>query len=205
MKNIREQIRSLGGEVYFETLVSNFFFRDGKLEALEVVGKDGKRERLECSQAILAIGHSSRDTFERLSSLAVPMQPKAFSVGARIEHPAELINRSQYGRFAGHPALGAADYKLNRHLENGRGVYTFCMCPGGTVTGAASEPGGVVTNGMSSWARDGRNSNAAVLVGVTPDDFQEEGPLAGVAFQRKLEQAAFRLAGGNYNAPARCV
>lgn len=205
VKNIREQIRSLGGEVYFETLVSNFFFRDGKLEALEVVGKDGKRERLECSQAILAIGHSSRDTFERLSSLAVPMQPKAFSVGARIEHPAELINRSQYGRFAGHPALGAADYKLNRHLENGRGVYTFCMCPGGTVTGAASEPGGVVTNGMSSWARDGRNSNAAVLVGVTPDDFQEEGPLAGVAFQRKLEQAAFRLAGGNYNAPAQRV
>ena len=117
----------MGGEVYFETLVSNFFFRDGKLEALEVVGKDGKRKRLECSQAILAIGHSSRDTFERLSSLAVPMQPKAFSVGARIEHPAELINRSQYGRFAGHPALGAADYKLNRHLENGRGVYTLSL------------------------------------------------------------------------------
>lgn len=205
VKNIREQILSLGGEIYFETFVSDFLFRDGKLEALEMIGRNGKKELLECCQAVLAIGHSARDTFERLCSLAVPMQPKAFSVGARIEHPAKLINMSQYGRFAGHPALGAADYKLNRHLENGRGVYTFCMCPGGTVTGAASELGGVVTNGMSSWARDGGNSNAAVLVGVTPEDFQEEGPLAGAAFQRKLEQAAFRLAGGDYSAPAQRV
>ena len=126
-------------------------------------------------------------------------------MGARIEHPASLIDRAQYGDFAGHPALGAADYKLSCHLENGRGVYTFCMCPGGTVTGAASEEEGVVTNGMSAWARDGRNSNAALLVGVTPADFGAEGPLAGVAFQREIERAAFRLAGGDYSAPAQRV
>ena len=133
------------------------------------------------------------------------MEAKAFSVGARIEHPASLIDRAQYGTFAGHPALGAADYKLSCHLENGRGVYTFCMCPGGYVTGAASELGGVVTNGMSPWARDGKNSNAALLVGVTPEDYGEEGPLAGVAFQRKIERAAFAAAGGDYSAPAQRV
>ena len=126
-------------------------------------------------------------------------------MGARIEHPASLIDRAQYGEFAGHPALGAADYKLSCHLENGRGVYTFCMCPGGYVTGAASEEGGIVTNGMSTWARDGENSNAALLVGVTPEDFGASSPLAGVEFQRRIEKAAFQLVGGTYSAPAQRV
>ena len=154
---------------------------------------------------ILAVGHSARDTFETLYSMGLPMEAKAFSVGARIEHPAAVIDQAQYGKFAGHPALGAADYKLSCHLESGRGVYTFCMCPGGYVTGAASEEGGVVTNGMSPWARDGQNSNAALLVGVTPADYGAEGPLAGIAFQRRIEQAAFQAAGGEYSAPAQRV
>ena len=133
------------------------------------------------------------------------MEPKPFSVGARIEHHAETIDRAQYGDFAGDPALGAADYKLNVHLENGRGVYTFCMCPGGYVVGAASETGSVVTNGMSEFARDGENINGGLLVSVTPEDFPSGDTLAGVAFQRELEDAAYRLGGGNYAAPAQRV
>lgn len=204
VRTIRERITALGGEVRFSTKATGFLLRDGRLTGLRVAAPSGQ-EILECSQVILALGHSARDTFEELNRLGLPMEAKAFSVGARIEHPAPLIDRAQYGGFAGHSALGAADYKLSCHLENGRGVYTFCMCPGGYVTGAASEPGGVVTNGMSPWARDGKNSNAALLVGVTPEDFGGEGPLAGVAFQRKLERAAFALAGGNYSAPAQRV
>ena len=204
VRSIRQQVIALGGEVRFSTQVTGFRLKEGRLVGLTLRTPAGE-EALECSQVILAIGHSARDTFQELHSLGLPMEAKAFSVGARIEHPASLIDRAQYGDFAGHPALGAADYKLSCHLENGRGVYTFCMCPGGTVTGAASEEGGVVTNGMSAWARDGRNSNAALLVGVTPADFGAEGPLAGVAFQREIERAAFRLAGGDYSAPAQRV
>ena len=204
VRSIRQQVIALGGEVRFSTQVTGFRLKEGRLVGLTLRTPAGE-EALECSQVILAIGHSARDTFQELHSLGLPMEAKAFSVGARIEHPASLIDRAQYGDFAGHPALGAADYKLSCHLENGRGVYTFCMCPGGTVTGAASEEGGVVTNGMSAWARDGRNSNAALLVGVTPADFGAEGPLAGVAFQRQIERAAFRLAGGDYSAPAQRV
>lgn len=204
VKSIREQIVALGGEVRFSTRVAGFRLREGALCALETEGPGGKRDLLECSQAVLAVGHSARDTFEELWRLGLPIQPKAFSVGARIEHPAALIDAAQYGSAAGHPALGAADYKLSRRLANGRGVYTFCMCPGGYVTGAASEEGGVVTNGMSPWARDGENSNAALLVGVSPEDFGG-GPLAGVEFQRKLERSAFQLAGGAYGAPAQRV
>lgn len=204
VRSIRQQVIALGGEVRFSTQVTDFRLKEGRLVGLTLRTPAGE-EALECSQVILAIGHSARDTFQELHRLGLPMEAKAFSVGARIEHPASLIDRAQYGDFAGHPALGAADYKLSCHLENGRGVYTFCMCPGGTVTGAASEEGGVVTNGMSAWARDGRNSNAALLVGVTPADFGAEGPLAGVAFQRQIERAAFRLAGGDYSAPAQRV
>lgn len=204
VRSIRQQIITLGGEVRFSTQVTGFRLKDGRLAGL-VLRTPAGEEVLECSQVILAIGHSARDTFAELHRLGLPMEAKAFSVGARIEHPAALIDRAQYGAFAGHPALGAADYKLSCHLENGRGVYTFCMCPGGYVTGAASEEGGVVTNGMSPWARDGKNSNAALLVGVTPADFGAEGPLAGVAFQREIEQAAFRLGGGAYSAPAQRV
>lgn len=204
VKALREQILSLGGEVRFSTRVTGFRVKAGQLSAMELETPRG-REVLECSRVILAVGHSARDTFEALRGLGLPMQPKAFSVGARIEHPAALIDRAQYGSFAGHPALGAADYKLSCQLPDGRGVYTFCMCPGGTVTGAASEPGGVVTNGMSAWARDGRNSNAALLVGVTPGDFGGEGPLAGVEFQRRIERAAFCTTGSSYFAPVQRV
>lgn len=194
VRAIREQVIALGGQVRFSTQAAGFVLKDGRLAGLRLRTPQGE-EILECSQVILAIGHSARDTFEELHRLGLPMEAKAFSVGARIEHPAALIDRAQYGSFAGHPALGAADYKLSCHLENGRGVYTFCMCPGGYVTGAASEEGGVVTNGMSPWARDGQNSNAALLVGVTPADYGAESPLAGVAFQRKIERAAFQLGG----------
>ena len=133
------------------------------------------------------------------------MAQKPFSIGARIEQLQEHVNRAQYGPAADHPALGAADYKLNVHLPNGRGVYTFCMCPGGSVVCASSEPGGVVTNGMSTFARDGENANAALLVGVQPDDFGSGHPLAGIALQRTLEQKAFALGGGTYRAPAQRV
>lgn len=204
VRSIRERVIALGGEVRFSTKAVGFLLQEGKLTGLRLRTPSGE-EVLECSQVILAVGHSARDTFEELHRLGLPMEAKAFSVGARIEHPASLIDRVQYGTFAGHPALGAADYKLSCHLENGRGVYTFCMCPGGYVTGAASELGGVVTNGMSPWARDGKNSNAALLVGVTPEDYGQEGPLAGIGFQRRIEQAAFRLAGGDYSAPAQRV
>ena len=204
VRSIRRQIIALGGEVRFSTQVTGFRLKEGRLAGLVLRTLQGE-DRLACSQAVLAVGHSARDTFQALAGLGLPMEAKAFSVGARIEHPASLIDRAQYGSFAGHPALGAADYKLSCHLENGRGVYTFCMCPGGYVTGAASEEGGVVTNGMSPWARDGRNSNAALLVGVTPADFGAQGPLAGVTFQRQIEQAAFRLGGGGYSAPAQRV
>lgn len=201
VRTIRETITALGGEVRFSARVTGFAQQNGQLTAVRLA--DGTE--LPCSQAILAVGHSARDLFEELHRMQLPMQPKAFSVGARIEHPAEWIDKAQYGSFAGHEALGAADYKLSCHLPSGRGVYTFCMCPGGTVTGAASEPGGVVTNGMSCYARDAVNSNAALLVGVTPADFGSEAPLAGVEFQRKLERAAFVLGGETYRAPAQRV
>ena len=204
VRSIREQIQALGGDMRFSTQAVGFERKVDRLTGLRLRTPEGE-ERLACSQVILAVGHSARDTFQELYHMGLPLEAKAFSVGARIEHPASLIDRAQYGEFAGHPALGTADYKLSCHLQNGRGVYTFCMCPGGYVTGAASQEGGVVTNGMSPWARDGENSNAALLVGVTPADFGGSDPLAGMAFQRRIEQAAFQLAGGDYSAPAQRV
>lgn len=204
VKNLREAIIRLGGQVRFSTKLTGFTAEAGQLTGLRVEAA-GREEVIETRHGVLAVGHSARDVFDLLASFGLPLEPKAFSVGVRIEHPAGLIDRAQYGPFAGHPSLGAADYKLNRRLPDGRGVYTFCMCPGGTVTGAASEPGGVVTNGMSAWARDGGNSNSALLVGVGPEDFGGEGPLAGVEFQRRIERAAFRLGGGDYTAPAQRV
>lgn len=205
VKEIRRRVLSLGGEIFFGSTVTGLLLESGRLTGLKVKNSRGEQEVIPCSQVILAVGHSARDTFCALYQLGIPMQAKAFAVGARIEHPAALIDRAQYGSFAGRPALGAADYKLFCHLPSGRGVYTFCMCPGGVVTGAASEPGGVVTNGMSRFSRDGENSNSALLVGVGPEDYGEEGPLAGMFFQRRIEQAAFRLAGSNYSAPAQRV
>ncbi|MVB10119.1 hypothetical protein CAFE_07940 [Caprobacter fermentans] len=205
VRGIRQKILSLGGEIRFDTQMTALLKRDGRVSGVEFRTKGGAPERMETGRVVLAVGHSARDTFEELLAAGVPMEPKPFAVGARIEHPQSLIDSAQYGAAAGHPALGAADYKLAVHLENGRGVYTFCMCPGGQVVAAASEGGRLVTNGMSRFARDGQNANAALLVGVTPADFEGEGPLAGVQFQRMLEEAAFRLGGGEYRAPVQRV
>ena len=201
VRGIREEILRLGGDVRFSWHVTALHVRDGRLCGLTAATPNGE-QTLDGRQLILAIGHSARDTVEMLHRLGLPMQPKPFAVGVRIEHPRTMIDRSQYGTAAGHPALGAADYKLNCTPPGGRGVYTFCMCPGGVVMAAASEEGGVAVNGMSEYARDAENSNSALLVGVNAADFGSEHPLAGIAFQRQIEQAAFRLGGGGYRAPA---
>lgn len=194
VKAIREEILRLGGEIHFNEAVKELVIENGRIAG--VVG----RERYDTDHVILAIGHSARDTFEMLYQKGVPMQPKAFSMGARIEHPQALINAAQYGADARY--LRAADYKLSMHDATGRGVYTFCMCPGGEVMAAASEPGGIVTNGMSYHARKGQNANSALLVAVTPADYGADHPLNGVYFQRQLERAAFEAVGGSYKAPA---
>ena len=234
VRNIRKQIEQAGGEVRFNTQLTALHFENGHLTQAEITSlqptqtlrgrstncPDTARfettaESIPASRVVLACGHSARDTFELVRDAGVHMEQKPFSVGVRIEHPQQLINRSQYGKAAGHPALGAADYKLSMHLrpqkgeEQGRGVYTFCMCPGGEVVCAASEPEGVVVNGMSRFARDGQNANSALLVGVGPEDFDGEDPLAGVKLQREMEQAAYRAAiaagGEPYQAPAQTV
>lgn len=194
VRSMREEIIALGGEIHFEEKAEDLLIEDGKI--IGVVGK----ENYPASHVILAIGHSARDTFQMLHEKSISMEQKAFSVGARIEHPQELINQAQYGSDA--PFLGAADYKLSYHTAEGRGVYTFCMCPGGSVVAAASEQGGVVTNGMSNFARDEQNANSALLVGISPADYDQGHLLDGIRFQQKLEQAAFEAGGRNYNAPA---
>ncbi|WP_101696555.1 NAD(P)/FAD-dependent oxidoreductase [Clostridium minihomine] len=204
VKTIREEIIALGGEVWFETRLLNLKTTHGKVTGL-TVERDGQVQTIDARQVVLAVGHSARDTFEQLFEQGVAIEQKPFSIGARIEHLQEKINRAQYGNFAEHPALGAADYKLAVHLENGRGVYTFCMCPGGQVVAAASEAGRLVTNGMSRYARDEKRANAALLVGVSSQDFESAHPLAGVQFQRRWEEAAFHLGGGDYHAPAQRV
>ena len=200
---IREEIERLGGEVFFGARMDGISVEHGQLTGLAYT-QNSTRHSIEADALLLCIGHSARDTVEALHIIGVEMRQKPFSVGARIEHPREWTDRAQYGAFAGHPALGAAEYKLAVHLPTGEGVYTFCMCPGGSVVCASSEEGGVVTNGMSKHARRGENSNAALLVGIGP---AMEGPhaLAGIALQRKIERAAFALAGGFYAAPAQTV
>ncbi|MCH5210552.1 MAG: FAD-dependent oxidoreductase [Oscillospiraceae bacterium] len=200
--SIREEIIRLGGEVRFSNKLVNIKTDNGTVCAAVVQGIDGEYE-IETENIVLAIGHSARDTFEMLRDININMEQKNFSVGVRIEHIQEMINKSQYGKS--HKRLGAADYKMSVHLDNGRGVYTFCMCPGGTVVASASEEGGVVTNGMSYFARDGKNANSALLVGVTPEDFKSSDPLAGMYFQREIEQKAFGICGGNYSAPCQKV
>ena len=204
VRGLRQQILALGGEVRFETQLVGIHSDRGALTGITLRTKNGIEE-LPCNRVILAIGHSARDTLAMLHESGVPMEQKPFAVGVRIEHPRELIDRSQYGAAAGHPALGAADYKLNIPLPQGHGVYTFCMCPGGEVIAAASEEGGVAVNGMSVFARDARNSNSALLVGVTPDDLDDSSPLAGIALQRQMERAAYALGGGDYRAPVQLV
>lgn len=200
VKNIRKQIISLGGEFLFETKLTDFTEKGGKITGA-IINKIGKAEEIKTDCIILAIGHSARDTFELLKKKRILMEQKPFSVGVRIEHLRERIDKAQYGAFAGKGRLGAADYKLSAHLENGRGVYTFCMCPGGTVVAAASEDNTVVTNGMSEFLRNKVNSNSALLVGVSPKDFGSGDVLAGVYYQQRLERAAFLLGGEDYSAP----
>ena len=204
VKAMREEIIRLGGEVHFGARMTEIIRRDGKIAAVCYEDAHGGHE-LSCSSVILAIGHSARDTFTMLHESRFSLEQKPFSIGARIEHPQMLINRAQYGDFARHPALGAADYKLALHLPSGRSVYTFCMCPGGSVVASASEPDSVVTNGMSCFARNLENANSALLVGVGPEDFASDHPLAGMYLQREIEQKAFVLGGRTGKAPAQLV
>lgn len=200
--NLRRRILSLGGEIRFSCRVSDLIVSEGTLRGL-IVGNGG--EEIACDALFLAIGHSARDTLEMLLRRGAAMEPKPFAMGVRIEHLQRSIDRAQYGHFAGNPALGAAPYKLAVHLPDGTGVYTFCMCPGGYVIAAASEEGGVVTNGMSYSGRAGRNGNSALLASLSPKQFPEAGPLGGMQWQRQLETAAFRWAGGNYAAPSQLL
>lgn len=204
VKNIRLEIEKSGGTVLFEHQVTAMTVKDGKLTALTAETPQGVKE-FPCEKAIFAIGHSAGDTAQMLYASGVPMEQKPFAVGVRIEHPRVMIDKSQYGEAAGHPALGAADYKLSCTPNGCRGVYTFCMCPGGEVVAAASADGQLVVNGMSEHARNAENSNAALLVGVGPADFESEHPLSGFAFQKKWETAAFSAGGGNFKAPAQLV
>ncbi|SDK93384.1 NAD(P)/FAD-dependent oxidoreductase [Natronincola ferrireducens] len=201
VKKIREEIIAFGGKVLFEKKATDLLLHEGEIKGVVV----NNRETIEGEVVLLAIGHSARDTFEVLYNQGVEIHQKPFSIGVRIEHPQSLIDVAQYGSFANHPKLGAADYKMAHHCSNQRSAYTFCMCPGGQVVAAASEEGGVVTNGMSEYARDKTNANSALLVGVNPEDFESTHPLAGMYFQRKWEQKAFEIAGGNYLAPAQLV
>jgi uncharacterized protein len=209
VENMREQITALGGEIRFQHRVADLLIEDGpegkQLRGITALNQaSGAVIELRAEHVVLALGHSARDTFEMLHERGVLMEAKPFSIGFRIEHPQGVIDRARWGRHAGHPLLGAADYKLVHHASNGRPVYSFCMCPGGTVVAATSEPQRVVTNGMSQYSRNERNANAGLVVGIDPRDYPG-GPLAGVELQRKLESNAFVLGGGNYNAPGQLL
>jgi uncharacterized FAD-dependent dehydrogenase len=206
VESMRAKIIALGGEYRFGTRVDDFVIetgRDGVRRIRGVVTQAG--ETIATDHVVLAIGHSARDTFAALHARGVFVEAKPFSIGVRIEHPQSIIDRARFGDFAKHPILGAADYKLVHHAGNGRSVYSFCMCPGGTVVAAASEPGRVVTNGMSQYSRAERNANAGIVVGITPDQDYPGHPLAGVDFQRHWEERAFAAGGGDYSAPAQLV
>lgn len=197
IRNMRNEILRLGGEFYFNEKVTDFEFKENKLKAV-ICSK-----RIETDTVVLAIGHSSRDTFEKLYNLGFNMEAKAFSVGARVEHKQALINESQYGNQT-KLKLPAAEYRLVYHGKD-RSLYTFCMCPGGVVVASSSEENTIVTNGMSYFARDGENANSALLVGVNPEDFEGESPLRGMYFQKQLEEKAFSVGKGGYRAPAQNV
>ncbi|MDP1968686.1 MAG: NAD(P)/FAD-dependent oxidoreductase [Burkholderiaceae bacterium] len=209
VENLRAQIIALGGEVRFQQRVTGLHIEDApdgrRLRGLEVTDAvSGEVHALRADHVVMALGHSARDTFGMLHAQGVYMEAKPFSIGFRIEHPQSLIDRARWGRHAGHPLLGAADYRLVHHAANGRSVYSFCMCPGGTVVAATSEPQRVVTNGMSQYSRNERNANAGIVVGITPEDYPG-GPLAGIELQRALESQAFVLGGGDYEAPGQRV
>ena len=204
VESIRAEIERLGGEYRFGAKVVDLLIEDGAVRGVELEGG----EQIEADQVVLAVGHSARDTFAMLHRRGVFMEPKPFSIGVRIEHPQGLIDRARFGPNAGNKLLGAADYKLVHHAKNGRSVYSFCMCPGGTVVAATSEPGRVVTNGMSQYSRNERNANAGIVVGISPEDFPKgvaADVLAGVEFQRHWESLAFQAGGGGYRAPVQRV
>ncbi len=205
VKNIREEIIRLGGEVKFGCCMTDIFFANQFIHGIQYVDAAGSTTDLQTDCVVLCIGHSARDTVEMLYRKGLKMEKKPFSVGVRIEHPQEMINRSQYGNEWNNPLLGAADYKLSNHPLHGRGGYTFCMCPGGTVVCASSEEEMVVVNGMSEYARDGINANSAILIGLEPEYFEDEHPLAGMHFQREIERKAYLCGGKNYTAPAQTV
>ena len=208
IEKMRAEIESLGGEVRFRQRVTDLRIEAGQVRGVALA--DGTQ--IDADHVVLALGHSARDTFAMLHTLGVHMEAKPFSVGFRIEHPQSIIDRARFGSNAGHPLLGAADYKLVHHAKNGRSVYSFCMCPGGTVVAATSEPGRVVTNGMSQYSRNERNANAGIVVGISAQDYRQDGradgpvnPLDGIAFQRALESRAYELGGANYDAPGQRV
>ncbi|MGY8819617.1 MAG: NAD(P)/FAD-dependent oxidoreductase [Pseudomonadales bacterium] len=201
VSTMREEIKALGGEVRFDSRVVDFIIENGRIQGVRMA--DG--EEIRSRYVVLALGHSSRDTFRILHERGVYIEAKPFAVGFRIEHPQSLIDQARLGKYAGHPELGAADYKLVYHAKNGRAVYSFCMCPGGTVVAATSEPGRVVTNGMSQYSRNERNANAGIVVGINPEEDFPGGPLAGVELQERLESHAFELGGSDYCAPGQLV
>ena len=208
VEKMRAEIEALGGEIHFQQRVVDVLIEGGRIRGVSTA----TGEQWRADHVVLALGHSARDTFAVLHERGVFMQAKPFSLGYRIEHPQGLIDRARFGPSAGHPLLGAADYKLVHHAGNGRSVYSFCMCPGGTVVAATSEVGRVVTNGMSQYSRNERNANAGIVVGITPRDYRQDGriegevhPLDGIAFQRQWESRAFELGGGNYNAPGQLL
>ena len=232
VENLREQIIALGGEIRFQQRVTDVLIEgdadDRQVRGLTVLDQaNGQSYELAANQVVLALGHSSRDTCTMLYQRGVAMEAKPFSIGFRIEHPQSVIDRARWGRHAGHPSLGAADYKLVHHANNGRSVYSFCMCPGGTVVAATSEPGRVVTNGMSQYSRNERNANAGIVVGIDPRDYPTDAesfhatlgeqvsaqpasgsdhhPLAGIVLQRQLESNAYVMGGSDYNAPGQLV
>lgn len=201
VKNIREKIKRYGGEVRFSSCLRDIEIDDGKISSITI-----DDEKIQCENLILATGHSARDTYEMLYKRGVSVSPKPFAVGFRIEHLQSIIDENQYGKYAMHPKLRAADYKLTYTTKSSkRGVYSFCMCPGGYVVASASEENTVVVNGMSNYKRDNVNANSALVVSVSPSDFESSSPLSGIEFQRKYERLAYEVGGGNYNAPVQLV
>ena len=201
VEEMRQNIIALGGEIRFQSRVDDIEIKNGQVQG--VVLQNG--ERIATNHLVLAVGHSARDTFEMIHKRGIYIEAKPFSIGFRIEHPQSLIDHARFGPNAQHPVLGAADYKLVHHAQNGRSVYSFCMCPGGTVVAAASEEGRVVTNGMSQYSRNERNANAGIVVGINPEEDYPGDPLAGMEFQRKWEARAFELGGKNYQAPGQLI
>ena len=208
VEKMRAEIEALGGAIRFEQRVTDVLIEAGQIRGVTLASG----EQIAADHVVLALGHSARDTFAMLHERGVFMEPKPFSIGFRIEHPQSIVDNARFGANAGNAILGAADYKLVHHAKNGRSVYSFCMCPGGTVVAATSEPGRVVTNGMSQYSRNERNANAGIVVGITPQDYRQDGkhegpvnPLDGIAFQRFWESRAFELGGGTYEAPAQLV